>query len=142
MYITLCVCTHGMPTETRYGMARIVDSNQLEFERYESSDTILPFYRIPLTGEHLAAWAVSAMRKVGCTCKRLAISTVSSGVRRATRKDSQLVYYSVDPASVALVRQGREWTVSFHKLSSSDESDFIHFITDLICDDQPQAEPV
>ncbi len=94
MYITLCICTNGMPTETRYGMARIVDSNQLEFERYESSDTILPFYRLPLTGEHLAAWAVSALRKAGCTCKRSVVST--AGVKRATRKDGQLVYYFVN----------------------------------------------
>jgi hypothetical protein len=133
-----------MPTETRYGMARIVaESNELEFERYEdASDVILPFYRLPLTGEHLAAWASSVLRNAGCTCKRLAISTVSSGVKRATRKDAQLVYYNVDTDSVTLVRQGREWTVSFHQLSPSDEIAIIHFITDLVCEDPPRTELV
>ena len=134
-----------MPTETRYGMACIVEStNELEFERYidTPSDTILPFYRIPLTGEHLAAWAVDALRIVGCTCKRLIVPNISPGVRRATRKDSQLVYFIVDTASVTLIRQGKEWVVSFSKLSPSDESDFIHFITDLICDESPRPESV
>ena len=134
-----------MPTDTRYGMACIVvESNELEFERYldTASDTILPFYRIPLTGEHLAAWAVDALRKVGCTCKRLVIANMSAGVRRATRRDSQLVYFFVDTASVTLIRQGREWSVTFDKLNPNDESDFIHFIADLICDDSPRAESV
>ena len=133
-----------MPTETRYGMARIVaESNELEFERYEdASDVILPFYRLPLTGEHLAAWAARALRNTGCTCKRLAISTVTPGVRRATRKDARLVYYNVGADSVTLVRHGGEWTVSLHKLSPSDESDLIHFITDLICEDPSRTELV
>ena len=138
-----------MPSDTRYGAASIIigseSSAELELERFydASTDTILPFYRLPLTNEHLAAWAADALRKAGCTCKRLVLSEVSAGVRRATRKDQALVYYFLpNPFSVTLVRQGREWTVEYGRLGPRDESDFIHFVIDLIGDDQSQAKTV
>jgi hypothetical protein len=131
-------------TEThRYGSACILhDSNELELERYvDDSDTILPFYRIPLTGEHLAAWEVSRLEGQGLTCKRLATDTVTPGVRRATRRNSQLVYYTVAQSSVTLVRQGEESLITLLELKDR-EQDFILHTIDLICDVPPQSKSV
>ena len=59
--------------------------------------TILPFYRLQLTGEYLA---VRALRQSGCRCKR--IGAVTTAAKRITRQDSDLVYYVVHAASATL----------------------------------------
>ena len=131
----------------QYGTARIVmtdrNSYELELERFvDSDDTILPFYRIPLTGEHLAAWMVGRLGE-GFRCKRLILTSARTmaSVRRATRKDSGLLYYYVEAVSVTVVHSGKERVVTF-ALESDEEEDFIVFITDLLCDDPPNAKPV
>jgi hypothetical protein len=127
-------------TETRYGTAHIV-ANELELERFvDESDTILPFYRIPLTGEYLAAWAVRALREKGCRCKRLAVVTTAS--KRATRADKELVYYIVAPMDATLVRGGLEIALSLKFTTREEESNFISFITDLMCDGVSSRKPV
>jgi hypothetical protein len=129
-----------MMTETPFGTARIVE-NEIEFERFvdRESDTILPFYRLPLTGEHLAAWAVRALRQSGCRCKR--IGTVTAAAKRSTREDSNLVYYVVYSTSATLIRGGKEQGLTFN-LSEEETGGFIHFITDLICDTPTQTAAV
>lgn len=117
-----------------YGLARLVNRNELELERFDSSTdddaAVLPFYRIPLTGEHLAAWAVNALRLAGCTCKRLTSGVITAGVRRATRKDPTLVYYcSTGSDSATIVREGRERVLTFEFDARADEEDFILYIT-------------
>ncbi len=124
-----------------YGTARIVNQNELELERYVDSDVILPFYRIPLTGEHLASWVVGELLQQGCRCKRL-VNSSSAGVRRATRKDSGLVYYSVGDASVTVIRNGNERVMAFSSLKDRDMEDFTRYVADLLCDDPPKAGPV
>lgn len=130
MYIT--IRSGQTMTETLFGTARIV-GNEIEFERFvdRESDTILPYYRILLTGEHLAAWAVRTLRQSGCRCKR--IGMVTNAAKRSTREDSDLVYYVVHPTSATLIRGGRVQESTFD-LSGTDTDNFIHFITDLICD--------
>ncbi len=120
----------------QYGTARLVNRNELELERYvDAADTILPFYRIPLTGEHLAAWVVNTMLQEGRTCKRL-VNGITAGVRRATRKDSKLVYYCIAEANsaVIIIREGKERTMTFEGLkdNQADEEHFILYITGLI----------
>jgi hypothetical protein len=84
--------------ETAFGAARVI-GNEIEFERFvdRESDTILPFYRLQLTGEYLA---VRALRQSGCRCKR--IGAVTTAAKRITRQDSDLVYYVVHAASATL----------------------------------------
>ncbi len=141
----------------QYGTARIVVSDnknhcELELERFvDSDDTILPFYRIPLTGEHLAAWVVNNYHSEGqggvCRCKRLIISASAhptmASLRRATRKDVGLMYYYVEAVSVTVVCAGKERVVTF-ELEMDEEEDFIHFVTDLLllCDNPPESKPV
>ena len=134
----------------QYGTAQIVvaDSDtttySLELERFvDSDDNILPFYRIPLTGEHLAAWAVNSSLK-GCRCKRLTTTTsdhrAMAGIRRATRKDDGLVYYyyhHMESDSVTLVRAGKESVLKYGILTPQEQENFIHYITGLLCNDQP-----
>ena len=158
-------------TQQQYGTVRIVISSssssdknknkknhycELELERFvDSDDTILPFYRIPLTGEHLAAWVVnnyhhnSSSSSEGqggvCRCKRLIISASAhptmASLRRATRKDVGLMYYYVEAVSVTVVCAGKERVVTF-ELDMDEEEDFIHFVTDLLlpCDNPPLLE--
>ncbi len=124
---------HHMP-ETRYGLTQLVNHNELELERFvDQSDTILPYFRIRLTGEHLAAWTVRRLRAAGYRCRRLVGDTRSA--RRATQTDGRLVFYSSDDLSATLIRSGREQTVTFDKFETPQAEDsFIHFITELMCD--------
>lgn len=128
-------------TTPHYGTARLVNQNELELERFVDGDTILPFYRIPLTAEHLAAWVVKTLD--GCTCKRLVVADgCTPGVKRATRKDAALVYYYVtDTSSVTFIRGGKAHVVSFAWFGDHLEKaeDFLLFITGLVCD---TPEPV
>ena len=143
--------TEKVVTTQNYGTVSIVlnsnnnsCSNELELERFADADTILPFYRIPLTGEHLAEWAVNALRmEEGCTCKRLVVANgITSGVRRATRKDSKLVYYcyhsceedSGSPPSATIIRNGKEKILTFDELKADPDKEekFILYVTSLI----------
>lgn len=127
-------------TETRYGTAHIV-GNELELERFvDESDIILPFYRVPLTGEYLAAWAVRVLREKGCRCKRLA--AVTTATQRATRTDKYLVYYIVAPLGATLVHGGEEIALSLNFKTQGEEDDFITFIADLMCDSPTLRKPV
>jgi hypothetical protein len=129
-------------TETRYGAAMII-GNELELERYvDDEDTILPFYRIPLTGEFLAAWAVHRLRETGCRCKRLTAESSATVAKRATRADKDLVYYSADATEARLIRAGKACVLTLEFNKKEEEEDFIHFIADLICENQAQAKPV
>jgi hypothetical protein len=125
--------------ETAFGASRVI-GNEIEFERFvdRESDTILPFYRLQLTGEYLAAWAVRALRQSGCRCKR--IGMVTTATKRVTRQDSDLVYYVVHAASATLVRSGKEQELTFD-LNRGEAESFIHFIADLMCD-IPAAQAV
>ena len=127
-----------MMTDTQFGSARIV-GNEIEFERFidRESDTILPFYRLPLTGEHLAAWSVRALRQSGCRCKR--IGTVTTAAKRSTRQDSDLVYYVVHPSAATLIRSGKEQSLTFELGGEEETGSFVRFITDLICDTAAQT---
>ena len=118
--------------ETAFGASRVI-GNEIEFERFvdRESDTILPFYRLQLTGEYLAAWAVRALQQSGCRCKR--IGAVTAAAKRATRQDSDLVYYVVHAASATLVRSGKEQALTFD-LRGEEGAGFVRFITDLMCD--------
>jgi hypothetical protein len=121
-------------TETCFGHAKIVNQHELELERYvDSSDTILPFYRVPLTGEHLAAWTVHGLRETGCRCRRL-VGGNTTGAKRVTRSDHKMVYYSTDALSVTLIRGGQEHAITFAFESKEAEADFIYFIAELMCD--------
>ena len=146
--------TEKVVTTQNYGTVRIVlnsnnnsCSNELELERFADADTILPFYRIPLTGEHLAEWAVNALRtEEGCTCKRLVVANgITAGVRRATRKNSKLVYYynnhpcedsssSSNPPSATIIRNGKEQILTFDELKADPDKEekFILYVTSLI----------
>ncbi len=127
-------------TETRYGVAKII-GNELELERYVDDDTILPFYRIPLTGEFIAAWAVHRLRQTGgCRCKRLESSVTVA--KRATRSDKDLVYYTANATEARLIRAGKACVLTLDFSDKEEEEDFIRFITDLICDSPPAAKPV
>jgi hypothetical protein len=129
-------------TETRYGAALII-GNELELERYvDSDDTILPFYRIPLTGEFLAAWAVHRLRQMGCRCKRLAAESSATVAKRATRADKDLVYYSAAATEARLIRAGKACVLTLEFGKKEEEEDFIRFITDLICDSPSAAREV
>ena len=129
-----------MMTDTQFGSARIV-GNEIEFERFvdRESDTILPFYRLPLTGEHLAAWVVRGLRQSGCRCKR--IGAVTAAAKRSTRGDSNRVYYVVCSTSATLIRSGKEQGLTFD-LSEEEIGGFIRFIADLICDTPAQTVTV
>ena len=121
-------------TETCFGHTKIVNHSELELERYvDSSDTILPFYRVPLTGEHLAAWTVHGLREKGCQCRRL-VGSNTTGAKRVTRSDHKMVYYSTDALSVTLIRGGQEHAITFAFESKEAEADFIYFIAELMCD--------
>jgi hypothetical protein len=128
-------------TETRYGAATII-GNELELERYvdNDDDTILPFYRIPLTGEFIAAWAVHRLRQSGCRCKRLESSATVA--KRATRSDKDLVYFTANATEARLIRAGKACVVTLEFSDREEEEDFIRFVTDLICDSPPAAKSV
>jgi hypothetical protein len=121
-------------TETCYGLALLVNHNQLELERFvDSSDTILPYFRVPLTGEHLAAWAVHGLRETGCRCRRLMGDV--KGAKRVTRSDHKIVYYFSDAVSATLIRGGGEHVIRFGEFESTEaEAEFICFIAELMCD--------
>jgi hypothetical protein len=122
-----------MTTETCYGTARLVNESELELERYvDCSDTIVPFFRVPLTGEHLAAWAVRGLRESGCRCRRLVKGGSTLGAKRVTRSDQGMVYYSTDGLSATLIRGGKERALSFAFDSKDSEAEFIHFIAELM----------
>jgi hypothetical protein len=125
-------------TETRYGAATII-GNELELERYVDDDTIIPFYRIPLTGEFIAAWAVHRLGQTGCRCKRLESSATVA--KRATRSDKDLVYYTANATEARLIRAGKACVLTL-EFSDKEEEDFIRFIADLICDSPPAAKSV
>ena len=128
-------------TDTRYGLARIINGSELELERYvDASDTILPFFRIPLSGEHLAAWTVRELRGSGWTCRRL-VGRDTKAAKRSSRNNSKLLFYFTDNASVTLVSEGKERVVTF-ALGASETHDFIRFIADLMWDEEPKGQPV
>ena len=139
-------------TTTQYGTAQIVvvdnnnnnttNSYSLELERFmDSDDNILPFYRIPLTGEHLAAWTVNNKRSEGCRCKRLTTTSnhrAMASIRRATQKDGGLVCYHVESSSsdsMTIVSAGKASVVKYGILTPQEQDSFIHYITGLLCDD-------
>ena len=126
-------------TETRYGAATII-GNELELERYVDDDTILPYYRISLTGEFIAAWAVHRLGQTGCRCKRLESSATVA--KRATRSDKDLVYYTANATEARLIRAGKACALTLDFSDKEEEEDFIRFITDLICDSPPAAKSV
>jgi hypothetical protein len=122
-------------TETRYGLAQLVDHNELELERFvDSFDTILPYFRVRLSGEHLAAWAVHGLRETGgCRCRRLVGD--AHGARRVTQNDHKLVFYSSDGLSATLIRGGREHVITFDGFESAEaKAEFIFFIAELMAD--------
>jgi hypothetical protein len=123
-----------MATETCYGLARMVNECELELERYvDSFDAILPFFRVRLTGEHLAAWLVHRLLADGCRCRRL-VGGTSTGAKRVTRRDHSMVYYSTDALSVTLIRGGAERAQSFAFESKESEADFVLFVVELLRD--------
>ena len=127
--------------DTRYGLARMINGNELELERFvDASDTILPFYRVPLNGEHLAAWNVRALRERGWTCRRL-VGRDTKAAKRSSRSNSRLLFYFTDDVSATLVSAGVERVVTF-VLGVSETHDFIHFITDLMWDGEPAGQSV
>ena len=121
-------------TETPYGLTRLVNHNELELERFvDAHDTILPFFRVRLTGEHLAAWAVHGLREEGCRCRRLTGSAAVA--RRATRGDSQLVFYTTEGVTATIMRRGQEQALRFDTFETPEqEADFIRFIAELMCE--------
>ena len=81
----------------------------VEFERLETSEAIMPQYRVSLTTEHVAAWVEQLLTTTfGRRCKR-----AGEGSRkrlqimlRLTERDSDLVYCIPSGSNVILVRGG------------------------------------
>lgn len=88
----------------------------VEFERLETSDSVMPQYRISLSTEHVAAWAESLLTRRGRRCRQC--GGVEEGKRlsamlRLTGSDPDLVFYTHSGPNVILVRGGRVLKVPF-----------------------------
>ena len=89
----------------------------MNFERLETSDTVLPQFHLDLTTEHVAAWVGHVLReRWGRRCKE--ITGRHDGQRfnmalRLTNADSNLVYYTHNAEGVVVLRRGRVLKVPF-----------------------------
>jgi hypothetical protein len=127
----------------------------VDFERFETSDMVLPQFRLPLTTEHVAAWAGHVLReRWGRRCKE--IKGHHDGQRfaialRLTGVDSNLVYYTHNAEGVIVLRRGRVLKAPFRmdegmgqfegrlgELAREDRQDvsavseFVHYVTVLM----------
>ena len=106
---------------TREGVSVSHDSDTgvmiINFERFETSDAVLPQYQVCLTTEHFAAWVGHVLReRWGRRSKEM--TGQHSGPRfamalRLTEADSNLVYYTHNAEGVIVLRRGRVVNVPF-----------------------------
>ena len=81
----------------------------IEFERFESDDTIMPRYRVSLTTEHVAEWVEWLLTtRFGRRCKRCGDGSKKRWqiMLKLTESDSALVYYTHSGPNVILIRNG------------------------------------
>ena len=81
---------------------------EIEFERFESDDTIMPQYKVSVTMEHVAAWIQSVLtNQCGRRCKKAMVEKRKLDImRRLTEKDADLVYYTHTRSHVVIIRNG------------------------------------
>ena len=90
---------------------------EIEFERLEIGDLILPQYRTQISMEHILGWVESMLTERTRKCKRFA-NDQGSGKRlqamlRLTERDPQLIFTSFSKSHLILVRDGRVLKVPF-----------------------------
>ena len=89
----------------------------VEFERLETTDTVLPRFSLALSTEHVAAWAGHLLReRWGRRSKE--ITGHHDGKRfaaalRLTASDSSLIFYTHNREGVVVLRGGRVLKVPF-----------------------------
>jgi hypothetical protein len=89
----------------------------IDFERLETSEAVLPQFRLDLTTEHVAAWAGHVLRERWGRRSR-EITGRHDGRRfamalRLTGADSNLVFYTHNGEGVIVLRRGRVLKVPF-----------------------------
>ena len=82
----------------------------IEFERFESDDTIMPRYRVSLTTEHVLAWVEWLLtNRFGRRCKRCSGDGNKKRLQimlKLTESDNALVYCMHSGPNVILIRNG------------------------------------
>jgi hypothetical protein len=89
----------------------------IDFERLETSEAVLPQFRLDLTTEHVAAWAGHVLRERWGRRSR-EIRGRHDGPRfamalRLTKADSNLVYFTHNSEGVIVLREGKVLKVPF-----------------------------